>query len=104
MTKMIRLAMLSCLAFGPARAEAICQAPMANWQPVALLVAEAARLGWAVVKVRADDGCYRVHATDAQGRNVEAVFDPETLNLLGQSAQDPEGNGDQDGAANSGSN
>ncbi|MBI1170928.1 PepSY domain-containing protein [bacterium] len=96
MSRIILLSLIASLAFSAARAEIECTAGMANWKPVADLVAAAEQLGWTVTKVRADDGCYHVRATDRNGRAVQAVFDPETLKLLGRSGDDNEGKGDHD--------
>ncbi|MGV8985552.1 MAG: PepSY domain-containing protein [Cypionkella sp.] len=104
MSRIILLSFLACLAFTPAQAEVVCTAGMANWQPVAKLMAAAEKLGWTVTRVRADDGCYHVRATDKDGRNVQAVFDPETLRLLGRSGEDNEGKGDHDAPAKGSSN
>lgn len=84
------LAALALLAPTLALAEVECHAPMDNWQPVAALKAEVAKLGLTVIKIRADDGCYHVKATDQDGNPVEAVFDPQTLQLLASSDADHE--------------
>jgi hypothetical protein len=91
MSRIILFATLICLAVGPALAEVECRTPMDDWQPVANLRAEAVRLGLTVIKIRADDGCYHVKATDKDGKPVEAVFDPQSLKLLGRSDEDTEG-------------
>lgn len=98
MRRLILAATLTCLTLGPARAEIECRTPMDDWQPVAALKAEAVKLGLTVIKIRADDGCYHVRATDKDGKTVEAVFDPQTLRLLGTSDTDHE-EGDHDGAS-----
>ena len=90
MLRLILLATLTCLAFGPAVAEVECKTPMFDWQPVANLKAEAVRLRLTVIKIRADDGCYHVKATDKDGAPVELVFDPQTLQLLTNSAAELE--------------
>ena len=95
MSRIILLGLLLAIAL-PAQADQPCSTPMANWQPVAALVAEAEKLGWTVQKIRADDGCYHVKATDKTGTPVEAEFDPQTLKLLGRSDDDHEGKGDHD--------
>ncbi len=95
MRRLILLTLLGLLATSPVRAEIECTASMADWQPVAHLVAAAAKLGWTVTKVRADDGCYHVHATDKAGKTVEAVFDPVSLKLLGRSDEDQQHTHDQ---------
>jgi len=84
------IATFACLLPSLALAEVECHAPMDNWQPVAALRAEVAKLGLTVIKIRADDGCYHVKATDKDGKPVEAVFDPQTLQLLASSNADHE--------------
>ena len=84
------IATLACLLPSLALAEVECHAPMDIWQPVAALKATVAKLGLTVIKIRADDGCYLVKATDKDGKPVEAVFDPQTLQLLAASGADHE--------------
>ncbi len=84
------LATFACLLPSLALAEVECHAPMDNWQPVAALRVEVVKLGLTVIKIRADDGCYHVKATDKDGKPVEAVFDPQTLQLLASSDADQE--------------
>ena len=84
------IATLACLLPSLALAEVECHAPMDNWQPVAALRAEVVKMGLTVIKIRADDGCYHVKATDKDGKPVEAVFDPQTLQLLATSDADHE--------------
>ena len=84
------LATFACLLPSLALAEVECHAPMDNWQPVAALKVEVVKLGLTVIKIRADDGCYHVKATDKDGKPVEAVFDPQTLQLLASSDADHE--------------
>ena len=90
MRRIILALPLLCLSLVPARAEIECSTPMDDWKPVADLRAEAVKLGWTVQKIRADDGCYHVRATDKDSKPVEAVFDPQTLKLLGTSNDDHE--------------
>ncbi len=52
---------------------------------VAKLRAITDQMGWTVVKIRADDGCYHVLATDRNGQVVKGVFDPQSLKLIGPS-------------------
>ncbi len=90
MTRIMLISLLTCLAAAPALAEIECSTPMDDWKPVAQLRAEAAKLGWVVEKIRADDGCYHVKATDSSGKPIEGVFDPQSLKLLGRSDEDDE--------------
>jgi hypothetical protein len=90
MRRIILATVLTCLALGPALAEVECKTPMDDWQPVAALKAAAEKLGLTVQRIRADDGCYHVKATDKTGKAVEVVFDPQTLTLLESSEKDLE--------------
>ncbi len=94
---------LACLAV-PATAEVECSTPMDDWKPIAALREEAVKLGWTVEKIRADDGCYHVKATDSAGKPIEGVFDPQSLKLLGRSDDDHEENGEHDSSKSGGSN
>lgn len=85
MRRIIFIGLLACLPSLPARAEIECQTPMEAWQPVSRLREVTDKMGWTVLKIRADDGCYHVLATDRDGRVVKAVFDPQSLKLLGPS-------------------
>lgn len=76
-----------------ARAEVECEEPMADWQPVSKLVEAVTAQGWTVQKVRADDGCYHLRATDKDGKPVEAIFDPVSLRLLATGSDDHEHHG-----------
>lgn len=104
MSRIILFTLLASLVITPALAEIGCSGPMANWEPVANLVAVAKKLGWTVTKVRADDGCFHIRATDRDGHNVRAVFDPQTLKLLGREGDDAEDQSDHDAPAKGSSN
>ena len=81
-----------------ARAEVECEEPMADWQPVSKLVETVTAQGWTVLKVRADDGCYHLRATDQDGKPVEAIFDPVSLHLLATGNDDHEHDNEHGGA------
>ena len=75
-------ALLALAALAPVsgvRADDRCAVPLADWQPREALIARLEQAGWKVVKLRADDGCYKVMAIDRDGRTVKARFDPATL-------------------------
>lgn len=59
-----------------------CAVPLADWQPRTALQGKLEGEGWAVLRIRSDDGCYEVLARDASGRTVKARFDPATLERL----------------------
>ncbi|WP_333825776.1 PepSY domain-containing protein [Pinisolibacter sp.] len=62
-----------------AAADDRCAVPLADWQPRSALVQKLAAEGWTVLRLKADDGCYKVFARDASGRTIKARFDPATL-------------------------
>ena len=50
-----------------------------NWQSQETLQNKLTEQGWEVRKIEEDGGCWEVYAIDADGNNVEAYFDPLTL-------------------------
>lgn len=60
-------------------AEDRCAVPLTDWQPREALKAKLEQNGWTVVKIRTDDGCYKVVAVDRSGKTVKGRFDPATL-------------------------
>lgn len=74
---------LSALGTGSALASSRCNVPMANWQPREALQQKVEAEGWKVTRIKTDDGCYKVYATnDDQGHRCEGTFDPGTLKAL----------------------
>ena len=67
------------LGTGAALASDDCSAPMESWQPREAMEAQATGYGWTDLRVRTDDGCYKVDARDAKGNKIEAEFHPDTL-------------------------
>ncbi len=67
------------LCAGPALAHVHCDVPLAEWQPREALVKKLEEQGWTVRSIRADDGCYKVRASNTQGDRLEGKFDPSTL-------------------------
>lgn len=74
-------AVVLCLAIAaPALAEEqICRAPLYDWQPPKVLIDKLAAEGWQDIRLRIDDGCYKVRAVNADGERLERKFDPATL-------------------------
>lgn len=70
------------LASLPAWAGDHCDAPVNRWQTREALRQMAAAQGWQIQRLKIDDGCYEIRATDAQGRAFKAKIDPETLKVL----------------------
>jgi hypothetical protein len=58
-----------------------CSVPLADWKPREALDAKLRGEGWSVVRIKTDDGCYKVFATTA-GWRLRAKFDPATLEII----------------------
>lgn len=89
------LALMAFLAVFPAaaaHADDACLAPMADWQPRAAVAELAKSRGWTVRRIKIDDGCYKIEGRDAEGRPIEALVNPATLEVLeteeGESGED----------------
>lgn len=91
------------VAASPAWAGDDCDAPLSRWQSRDAVRQMAAANGWQIQRLKIDDGCYEIRATDAQGRAFKAKLDPETLKVLkmkqGDHLRDRTRNRDHDGAA-----
>jgi hypothetical protein len=74
-------ALLSLLACAPVWADDSCADPVADWQPRDILRQQVEQLGWSVQRIKVDDGCYEVRATDRQGNKLEAKYAPATLKI-----------------------
>lgn len=79
---MIASAVLMAMAADPALAEDDCNVPMARWQPREAVRGMVAARGWRLHRLKIDDGCYEAHLTDAEGRRLEVIIDPATLEIL----------------------
>lgn len=62
--------------------EDYCNVPMSEWQPREALRQKLEGEGWKVRSIKTDDGCYEVYAIDAEGRRVEALYNPRNLELV----------------------
>jgi hypothetical protein len=51
----------------------------AEWQAQDLLKQKLLSEGWQVRRIEATKTCYEVYAKDAQGKKIEAFFDPKTF-------------------------
>ncbi len=67
---------------GAALADDDCAVPMADWQPRAAVQEMAEARGWTVRRIKIDDGCYEVDASDAEGHAIEVKVDPSTLAIM----------------------
>jgi hypothetical protein len=77
-----RFAVLAALAgSGAAFAETDCTEPIAQWKPRETLRHEVEQRGWTVQRIKVDDGCYQVRATDRKGNRVKAKYSPASLKI-----------------------
>lgn len=79
--------LLLALGSGPAAADSYCRVPLADWQPREALQRKLQGEGWRIEMIRAHDGCYRVHATNAAGERLEARFNPATLEMVSRKGE-----------------
>lgn len=71
--------MTSCII---ARADNDCSVPMAEWQGRAAVQKMALSQGWAIHRIKVDDGCYEIRGLDSQGRSIEVKVDPGSLKII----------------------
>ncbi|WP_172330656.1 PepSY domain-containing protein [Mangrovicoccus sp. HB161399] len=96
------LGFIALLPAGAALADDDCLVPMAEWQPREAVAGLAQDNGWAVRRIKIDDGCYEIDGTDAAGRRIEVTVDPATLRVIDLEYEDGshrqrDGDGDHDG-------
>jgi hypothetical protein len=81
----LRINLVMCtllLACGSAFAHGNVQCPQyakTEWQAQDLLKQKLLTEGWQVRRIEATKTCYEVYAKDAQGKKIEAFFDPKTF-------------------------
>jgi hypothetical protein len=67
----------------PALAADRCNAgPESSWKPQGELEKILTDKGWSIRKVKIDDGCYEVYATDKDGNRKEVYFHPKTFEVV----------------------
>jgi hypothetical protein len=76
------LASTAALSAGAAFAGDKCNMPVSEWRPRQELEKKMLAEGWKIKELKTDDGCYEIYGTDAQGRRVEAYFDPKTFKIV----------------------
>lgn len=67
---------------GPAMADQRCDVPLADWQPREAVQRKVEADGWKVTRIKADDGCYKVRATNDKGDRYKGTYHPGTLKLM----------------------
>ena len=68
--------------FSPALAADKCNVPVDQWQPREALQAKLEGEGWKIKSIASEAGCYEAYAIDANGKRVEAYFNPKTLEAV----------------------
>jgi hypothetical protein len=76
-----------------------CQVPMADWQPREAVQQMAEAQGWTVRRIKTDDGCYEIKGRDADGREIEVIVDPATLEIVDFEYEDDDDDDQRDNAA-----
>lgn len=79
---LIAAAALAALPATTALAGDDCHVPLRAWQSREAALQAATTQGWRVEDIEADDGCWEVKGTDAQGRRIKAKLDPATLQVV----------------------
>lgn len=72
----------------PTLASDKCNVPKGEWQAAQELQAKLEAQGWKIQRLKTDDGCYEVYATDANGKKIEAYFNPKTLEMIQSKMKD----------------
>jgi hypothetical protein len=73
---------------GPSLAADKCDVPTAQWQPREALQKKLEGEGWKVRSIKTENGCYEAKAVDANGKRLEGVFNPKTLESVGADSDD----------------
>ena len=76
------LGSLGVLLAGAALADDDCFVPMADWRPRDAVARLAEENGWAVRRIKIDDGCYEIDGIDAEGRRIAVTVHPATLQVI----------------------
>jgi hypothetical protein len=73
---------VSSIVTGSAFAASCSSAPAAQWQPKANLESQLSAQGMKVRKIKVENGCYEVYATDKSGKRQNLAFNAQTLKQL----------------------
>lgn len=60
----------------------LCNLPMTEWQKPETLRVKLVADGWQIKRIKTDDGCYEVYAITAEGKRIEAYFNPVTFDMV----------------------
>lgn len=78
----LALGLSMCLSAGAVYADDKCDDPISSWQPREVLRKQLEAKGWSVYRIKVDDSCYEVKALDENGKRIEAIFSPASLELI----------------------
>ena len=59
-----------------------CYVPMSQWQTRAAAIRWAEAQGWQVQRIKIEDGCYELYATEKNEVEFEAKLNPATLEII----------------------
>ncbi len=76
------LGFLAVFPAGVAQADDECFVPMADWQPRDAVARLAEESGWIVRRIKIDDGCYEIDGSNSEGRRIEVILHPATLEVI----------------------
>ncbi|WP_137932407.1 PepSY domain-containing protein [Mesorhizobium comanense] len=86
--KTLILTALAMTVAAPVFAADKCDVPTNQWQPREALQKKLESEGWKVRSIKTENGCYEAKALDANGKKLEAVFNPKTLAPVGADSDD----------------
>lgn len=64
-----------------------CNVPLAQWQTRETLQQKVEAEGWTISRIKTDDGCYKVYASNDKGDRYTAKYDPGTLKTIKSSIE-----------------
>lgn len=73
---------------GAAFAAEKCDVPTNQWQPREALQTKLEKDGWTVRQIKTEDGCYEAYAVNAAGKRMETLFNPKTLEAVGEDSDE----------------
>ena len=77
------------LSLGTAHADDnYCNVSRADWKTTDDLKAKLTGEGWDVRKIKKDEGCFEVYAITADGKKIEAYFNPASFEIVKQNKED----------------
>lgn len=92
-TLIVTTLLVGAAGIGSAQAAEKCNVPAGQWQPREALEAKLKADGWQIRSIKTEDGCYEAYAIDAQGKKVEAYFNPKTFERVEASGSGEENEG-----------